>query len=231
MKECIIDESTQKMVEDAVREKEALKDDFCRIEAAIRAEERSEAEEVASPVDVPDKADTRDTEAVKRIATAYLKLLFPNVRSAQDINPKRFQQYCLRPAASRGLSSLPSGSPKAISVGLFSLPGAFFIGHAFGPLRAGGFLLSPPARFFTGLASGLLRAQGKVLTPPARQKSISAGLFRFLRAFFCPLSGLPQAGKAQRPFPFSKNKPPAFPLLGRKTGGLLSAGQRSVRPL
>lgn len=49
-------------------------------------------------VDVPDKADTRDTEAVKRIATAYLKLLFPNVRSAQDINPKRFQQYCLRPA-------------------------------------------------------------------------------------------------------------------------------------
>ena len=49
-------------------------------------------------IDVPDKADTRDTEAVKRIATAYLKLLFPNVRSAQDINPKRFQQYCLRPA-------------------------------------------------------------------------------------------------------------------------------------
>lgn len=49
-------------------------------------------------VEVPDKADTRDTEAVKRIATAYLKLLFPNVRSAQDIDPKRFQQYCLRPA-------------------------------------------------------------------------------------------------------------------------------------
>ena len=49
-------------------------------------------------VDVPDKADTRDTEAVKRIATAYLKLLFPNVRTVQDINPKRFQQYCLRPA-------------------------------------------------------------------------------------------------------------------------------------
>ena len=47
---------------------------------------------------IRDRADTRDTEAVKRIATAYLKLLFPNVRSAQDINPKRFQQYCLRPA-------------------------------------------------------------------------------------------------------------------------------------
>ncbi len=49
-------------------------------------------------VDVPDKSDTRDTEAVKRIATAYLKLLFPNVRSAQDINPRHFLRYCLRPA-------------------------------------------------------------------------------------------------------------------------------------
>lgn len=65
MKECIIDESTQKMVEDAVREKEALKDDFCRIEAAIRAEERSEAEEVASPVDVPDKV--RNSSRVRRM--------------------------------------------------------------------------------------------------------------------------------------------------------------------
>lgn len=49
-------------------------------------------------VDVPDKADTRDTEAIKRIATAYLKLLFPNVRNIQDVNPRKFQQYCLHPA-------------------------------------------------------------------------------------------------------------------------------------
>ncbi len=47
---------------------------------------------------VPEKADTRDTEAVKRIATAYLKLLFPNVRDVEDINPRRFQTYCLAPA-------------------------------------------------------------------------------------------------------------------------------------
>lgn len=39
-------------------------------------------------VDVPDRADTRDTEAVKRIATAYLKLLFPNVRSAPGYQPQ-----------------------------------------------------------------------------------------------------------------------------------------------
>ena len=44
---------------------------------------------------VPDGADTRDTEAVKRIATAYLKLLFPNVQSAADITPREFKRYCL----------------------------------------------------------------------------------------------------------------------------------------
>ena len=47
---------------------------------------------------VPEKADTRDTEAVKRICTAYLKLLFPNVRSASDIDPFDFRNYCLDPA-------------------------------------------------------------------------------------------------------------------------------------
>ena len=49
-------------------------------------------------VDYPDNADTRNTEAVKRIATAFLKLLFPNVRSEKDIKEKEFMQYCLRPA-------------------------------------------------------------------------------------------------------------------------------------
>ena len=46
----------------------------------------------------------RDSKAVKRIATAYLKLLFPNVRSVEDINVREFQHYCLRPAvAMRGI--------------------------------------------------------------------------------------------------------------------------------
>ena len=44
---------------------------------------------------VPDQADTRDTEAVKRIATAYLKLLFLNVRSPRDISVVDFKYYCL----------------------------------------------------------------------------------------------------------------------------------------
>ena len=44
---------------------------------------------------VPDGADTRDTEAVKRIATAYMKLLFPNVQRIADISPIDFKHYCL----------------------------------------------------------------------------------------------------------------------------------------
>lgn len=47
---------------------------------------------------LPPGADTRDTEAVKRISTAYLKLLFPNVHSIDDIDAMEFRKYCLKPA-------------------------------------------------------------------------------------------------------------------------------------
>ena len=43
---------------------------------------------------VPEGADTRDTEAVKRISTAYLKLLFPQVQQTSDIEPREFKRYC-----------------------------------------------------------------------------------------------------------------------------------------
>lgn len=49
-------------------------------------------------VNVPEASDTRDTEAVKRIATAYLKLIFPNVRKTEDITSREFSRYCLRRA-------------------------------------------------------------------------------------------------------------------------------------
>lgn len=49
-------------------------------------------------VEVSDGAYERHVEAVKRIAMAFLKLLFPNVRSAKDVDPHLFMQYCLRPA-------------------------------------------------------------------------------------------------------------------------------------
>ena len=49
-------------------------------------------------ITVPSGADTRDTESVNRIATAYLKLLFPNVRSVSDIKAREFTRYCLKRA-------------------------------------------------------------------------------------------------------------------------------------
>lgn len=46
----------------------------------------------------PEKADTRHNEAIKRIATAWLKLLFPHVRSKNDISREEFEKYCFEPA-------------------------------------------------------------------------------------------------------------------------------------
>lgn len=48
--------------------------------------------------EVPLKSDTRDTEAIKRISTAYLKLLFPHVQHADEITAHDFKEYCLKPA-------------------------------------------------------------------------------------------------------------------------------------
>jgi ATP-dependent Lon protease len=71
---------------------------FCTILHLLRddASYRAIVDEI---IDVPEQADTRDTEAVKRITTAYLKLLFPNVHLVEDVDLSEFQKYCLRPAA------------------------------------------------------------------------------------------------------------------------------------
>lgn len=47
---------------------------------------------------VPKNAATRDTEAIRRICTGFLKLIFPNVRNASQLNIKEFEHYCLKPA-------------------------------------------------------------------------------------------------------------------------------------
>lgn len=70
---------------------------FCTIMHLLR-EDASYRAIVDQLIVVPEHSDTRDTEAVKRIATAYLKLLFPHVRSAEEVNIREFQEYCLRPA-------------------------------------------------------------------------------------------------------------------------------------
>lgn len=49
-------------------------------------------------VDVPERSDTRDTEAIKRLCTAYLKLLFPHVQHPEDVDADTFYMYCLKPA-------------------------------------------------------------------------------------------------------------------------------------
>ncbi|KJU85631.1 ATP-dependent Lon-type protease [Candidatus Magnetobacterium bavaricum] len=49
-------------------------------------------------LEVPKNADTRDTEAIKKICTAFMKLLLPHVRKSKDINPQEFIRYCLEPA-------------------------------------------------------------------------------------------------------------------------------------
>ena len=70
---------------------------FCTIMHQLREDSTYRAV-VNRLVRVPDDSDTRDTEAIKRIATAYLKLLYPNVRQAGDISSLDFDRYCLRRA-------------------------------------------------------------------------------------------------------------------------------------
>lgn len=67
---------------------------FCSILHELR-NDMSYRAVVDELIEVPEAADTRDTEAVKRIATAYLKLLFPHVCNANDISSREFKRYCL----------------------------------------------------------------------------------------------------------------------------------------
>ena len=47
---------------------------------------------------VPKNADTRDTNAIIKLASGYLKLLFPNVKNTNDISYDDFMTYCFLPA-------------------------------------------------------------------------------------------------------------------------------------
>lgn len=48
-----------------------------------------------------DKADVRDSKAIKRIATGYMKLLFPHWKTVAEVNKEEFKMYCLDPAIYR----------------------------------------------------------------------------------------------------------------------------------
>lgn len=52
-------------------------------------------------IEVPQGADMRHTKAVKRVATAYLKLLFPHITSVEQVDLNHFNMLCLQPAIRR----------------------------------------------------------------------------------------------------------------------------------
>ena len=47
---------------------------------------------------LPPKPDQRDLTAIKRLCTAFMKLIFPNAACKEDISPDDFIKYCLEPA-------------------------------------------------------------------------------------------------------------------------------------
>jgi ATP-dependent Lon protease len=49
-------------------------------------------------VNYPSEADTRDTEAVLRLCTGYVKLFFPHITDPAKMDMGEFKRYCLRPA-------------------------------------------------------------------------------------------------------------------------------------
>lgn len=53
---------------------------------------------VTDMLDIPKNADTRDTTAIIRLTSGYLKLLFPHVESMMDITKEEFEIYCFKPA-------------------------------------------------------------------------------------------------------------------------------------
>ena len=49
-------------------------------------------------LDIPKGADQRDLTAIKRLCTAFVKLLYPNACQKSDIDPQEYITYCLEPA-------------------------------------------------------------------------------------------------------------------------------------
>lgn len=53
---------------------------------------------VKEMLDIPKNADTRDTNAVIKMCSGYLKLLYPQVRTPEDISPREFKTMCFDPS-------------------------------------------------------------------------------------------------------------------------------------
>ena len=70
---------------------------------------------------IPEKADQRDLTAIKRLCTAFLKLLFPHATSKDDIPPDEFIKYCLDPA--KEMRGVIKKQLCAVDPGEFNVPG------------------------------------------------------------------------------------------------------------
>jgi ATP-dependent Lon protease len=55
---------------------------------------------VDSLLDIPLKAYKRDLDAITRLCTGFVKLLFPHAKTTSDIPQDEFMKYCLEPAKS-----------------------------------------------------------------------------------------------------------------------------------
>ncbi len=70
---------------------------FAEVLHALR-DDLSYATIVEELIDYPPNADKRHMTAIKRLCTAFMKLLFPHVQSVSDITKEDFEHYCLNPA-------------------------------------------------------------------------------------------------------------------------------------
>ncbi len=70
---------------------------FAEVLHAMR-DDLSYAALVDDCLEVPAKADKRDMTAIKRLCTAFVKLLYPNAKHKGDIAADEFIKYCLNPA-------------------------------------------------------------------------------------------------------------------------------------
>ncbi len=70
---------------------------FSEILHALRSDLRYRAV-VDKMLHVPAGSDTRDTEAVKRLTTAYIKLLFPHWTKTEEVDSAQLEEFCLNRA-------------------------------------------------------------------------------------------------------------------------------------
>lgn len=70
---------------------------FSEIMHQIRFDLRYEAV-YDSLITIPKDADTRDTQAIKKLSIAFMKLWFPHWTSIDKVESNLFENYCLKPA-------------------------------------------------------------------------------------------------------------------------------------